>query len=348
VDADPEPDPEPLTGDALTFARPWALLLLAAVPLAVAALLLERRRAPRLLHPRAAVLGRTGRGLLGRLGFVPHALLVAALALAAVALARPQARERRAEVASVEGIDIVIALDLSTSMRAADFEPQNRLHVAKEVLKDFVGRRTSDRIGLVVFARDAYVQCPLTLDTGILRDQVDRLRFGVIEDGTAIGTALATAVNRLRDSATKSRAVVLLTDGDNNSGQVSPLAAAEMARALGIRVFPILVGKGGVVPYPVGVDLFGAPVYQRREFPVNPALLQEIARTTGGSYANATDRETLEHGLQAVLDRLEKTLLFESAATRRTTELFASFLRPAFWLAALALVLGATRWRTFP
>ena len=338
-----------MTGDALGFARPWALLLLAAVPLAVAALLLERRRAPALRHPRAAaVLGRTGRGLLGRLGFLPHALLVAALALAAIALARPQAREAQAELAGVEGIDIVIALDLSTSMRAADFEPQNRLHVAKEVLKDFVGRRTSDRIGLVVFAREAYVQCPLTLDTGILRDQVDRLRFGVIDDGTAIGNALATAVNRLRDSTAKSRAIVLLTDGDNNSGQVSPLAAAEMARALGIRVFPILVGKGGVVPYPVGADLFGAPVYERREFPVNPALLQEIARTTGGVYANATDRETLEHGLQAVLDRLEKTLLFEAGGARRTTELFASFLRPAFWLAALALLLGATRWRTFP
>jgi Ca-activated chloride channel family protein len=348
LDLDLDLDPRPVTGDALTFARPWALLLLAAVPLAIAALVLERRRAPTLRHPRAAILARTGRGLLGRLGFVPAALVVVALGLAAVALARPQARERAPEIASVEGIDIVIALDLSTSMRAADFEPQNRLHVAKEVLKDFVGRRPNDRIGLVVFARDAYVQCPLTLDTDILRDQVDRLRFGVIEDGTAIGNALATAVNRLRDTTTKSRAVVLLTDGDNNAGQVSPLEAAEMARVLGIRVFPILVGKGGVVPYPVGVDLFGKPRYERREFPVDPALLREIARATGGAYANATDRETLEHGLQGVLDRLEKTLLFESAATRRTTELFASFLRPAFWLAALALLLGATRWRAFP
>ncbi len=337
-----------MTGAAVTLARPWALLLLAAVPLALAAILLERRRAPTLRHPRAATLARSGRGLFAAMGALPPLLVAAALGLSAVALARPQSRERRAEATSVEGIDIVIALDLSTSMRAADFEPQNRLHVAKEVLKDFVARRRTDRIGLVVFAGDAYTQCPLTLDTAILRAVVDQLRFGVIEDGTAIGNALATAVNRLRESSAKSKAIVLLTDGDNNAGQVSPLAAAEMARSLGIRVFPILVGKGGLVPYPVGTDLLGRTVYDRREFPVNPELLRELARVTGGSYANATDRETLEHGLQDVLDRMEKTRLFEAAGTSRTTELFGEWLRPAFWIAALGLLLGVTRWRTFP
>ena len=196
-------------------------------------------------------------------------------------------------------------------MRAADFEPENRLHVAKEVLKDFIGRRRSDRIGLVVFAGDAWTQAPLTLDQGILRDLVDRLRFGVIEDGTAIGNAVATAVNRLRESEARSKVVILITDGDNNAGNVSPQEAAGMAKALGIRVFPILVGKGGLVPYPVGVDFFGETVYERREFPVNPELLKQIAETTGGAYTDATDRETLEHGLQAVLDRMEKTRIFE-------------------------------------
>lgn len=337
-----------MSGTDLTFARPWALLLLAAVPLALAALLLERRRAPTLRHPRVAALARTGSGLLAHLGFLPQVLLLAALALAAVGLARPQSRERRPETTSVEGIDIVIAFDLSTSMRAEDFAPQNRLHVAKEVLKDFVARRKTDRIGLVVFAGDAYTQSPLTLDGGLLRALVDQLRFGVIEDGTAIGNAVATAVNRLRESTTKSKAIVLITDGDNNSGQVSPLEAAEMARTLGIRVFPILVGKGGMVPYPVGKDLLGRTLRERREFPVNPELLREIARLTGGSYANATDRETLEEGLQAVLDRMEKTRLFEVGGTSRTTERFAEWLRPAFWAAALGLLLGVTRWRTFP
>jgi Ca-activated chloride channel family protein len=333
--------------ERLQLAHPWALALLAAVPLAIAAIRLERRRAPRLRHPRAALLAAT-RGPLARLGWLPSALVVAALALAAGSLARPQGIERRAGGAAVEGIDIVIALDLSTSMRAADFEPQNRLHVAKEVLKDFIGRRRTDRIGLVVFAGDAWTQAPLTLDHGILRALVDQLRFGVIEDGTAIGNAIATSVNRLRESEARSRVIILITDGDNNAGQVSPLQAAEMARALGIRVFPILVGRGGLVPYPVGTDLFGQPVFERREFPVNPELLKRIAEATGGAYTNATDRETLQHGLQAVLDRMEKTRIFEIGGGSLTRERFDALLLPAFWLAAAGIALGLTRLRSFP
>lgn len=334
--------------ESLHLARPWALLLLAAVPLAIAVLRLERRRVPRLRHPRAALLASTWRSPLARVAWLPEGLVVLALALAALALARPQGRERKAGGAAVEGIDIVIALDLSTSMRAADFEPENRLHVAKEVLKDFVGRRRTDRIGLVVFAGDAWTQAPLTLDQGILRDLVDRLRFGVIEDGTAIGNAIATAVNRLRESEARSKVIILITDGDNNAGQISPLEAAGMSKALGIRVFPILVGKGGLVPYPVGVDLFGETVWERREFPINPALLRQIAETTGGAYANATDRETLEHGLQTVLDRMEKTRVFELGGGSRTRELFPVPLLAAFWLAAAAIALRLWRFRSFP
>jgi Ca-activated chloride channel family protein len=334
--------------EGLDLARPWALVLLAALPLAGAALLLERRRAPRLRHPRAAAVGRLRQGLVARLWFLPQALLLAALALAVLALSRPQARQAVPETQAVEGIDIVVALDLSTSMKAADFQPRNRLHVAKQVLKDFVGRRRSDRIGLVVFAGDAYTQAPLTLDYGILRQLVDQLRFGVIEDGTAIGNALATALNRLRDSDAKSQVIILITDGDSNAGQISPREAAGMARALGVRVFPILVGKGGMVPYPVGTDLLGQLVYADRPFPVNPELLKEIAATTGGAFTTATDQKELEEGLQAVLDRMEKTRIFESGGGARTAELFPALLGPAFWLAALGLLLGLTRWRTFP
>jgi Ca-activated chloride channel family protein len=337
-----------VTDAGLHLARPWALLLLAAVPLAIAAIALERRRAPRLRHPRAALLARAGPGLIARLGWLPQALLVAAIALVALALARPQSRAARPEQQSVEGIDIVVALDLSTSMKSADFRPQNRLHVAKEVLKDFIARRRTDRIGLVVFAGDAYTQCPLTLDYGILKRLVDGLRFGVIEDGTAIGNAIATAVNRLRESDARSKVVILITDGDNNAGQISPLEAARIARTLGIRVFTILVGKGGVVPYPVGQDVFGQPIYEYREFAVNPQLLQEIASVTGGTYANATDRASLEGGLQAVLDRMEKTHIIEAGATSRVAERFPELLGPAFALAALGLALGLTRFRTFP
>jgi Ca-activated chloride channel family protein len=334
-------------GETLHLARPGALLLLAAIPLAIVALRREGRRAPRLRHPRAALLAAVGRAPLARLAWLPSAAVLAGLALTAIALARPQGRERRAEDAAVEGIDVVIALDLSTSMRAADFEPQDRLHVAKEVLKDFIGRRPNDRIGLVVFAGDAWTQAPLTLDHGILRGLVDQLRFGVIEDGTAIGNAIATAVNRLRESTARSKVVILITDGDNNAGQVSPQEAAGMAKALGIRVFPILVGKGGLVPYPVGA-LFGQTIYERREFPVNPALLRRIAETTGGAYSNATDRGSLEHGLQDVLDRMEKTRIIEIGGGSRTRELFPALLLPAFWLAAAGLALALTRLRSFP
>ncbi|HET6411775.1 MAG TPA: VWA domain-containing protein [Anaeromyxobacter sp.] len=332
----------------LHLARPWALVLLAAIPLAVAALCLEHRRAPRLSHPRAATLRRTAPGWVARLWWLPRGLSLVALALLSVALARPRSLEREALPTSVEGIDIVIAFDLSTSMRAADFQPEDRIHVAREVLKDFIGRRRTDRIGLVVFALDAYTACPLTLDHALLTGLVDGLRAGAIEDGTAIGNAVATAVNRLRESDARSKAVVLITDGDNNAGQISPLEAARLARALGIRVFPILVGKGGLVPYPVGTDLFGQPVYQPREYPVNPELLMSIARATGGTYASATDRSSLEHGLEEVLDKMEKTRLVEMGGTSRERELFGELLRPAFWLAAIGMALAATRWRSFP
>jgi len=326
------------------LARPWALVLLAAIPLAVAALLLERRRAPRLRHPRAALLARSGAGWAAAVWWLPQALVIAALGLVVLALARPRSIEREAEPTAVEGIDIVIAFDLSTSMLALDFQPQDRITVAREVLKDFIGRRRTDRIGLVVFAHDAYTQCPLTLDHGILRTVVDGLRPGSIEDGTAIGNALATAVNRLRESDATSRTVVLITDGANNAGQIAPLEAARLAHAFGIRVFPILVGKGGLVPVPGG-GLFG-PRYA--EIPVDPELLQGIARITGGVYANATDRVTLEHGLQNVLDKMEKTRLVEAGGRARQRELFGDLLRPAFWLALAGLFLGATRWRSFP
>jgi Ca-activated chloride channel family protein len=339
-----------VTPETFHLDRPWALLLLLAVPLAIAALAFESRRSPRLLHPRLAALAAGGRGLVARLWWLPQALVIAAIGLTALGLSRPQAREREPETRTVEGIDIVIALDLSTSMSAADFLPRNRLHVAREVLKEFMGRRPSDRIGLVIFAGEAYTQAPLTLDHEVLKTLVDQLEFGLIEDRTAIGNAIATALNRLRESDAKSKVVILITDGDNNAGQVSPRQAAEMARTLGVRVFPILVGKGGVVPVPVPgqKDLFGQQYYDYQRMEVNPGLLREIARITGGAYANAGDRAELERGLQAVLDRMEKTRIVETTGSTRSVELFPRLLEPAFWLGALGLLLGLTRWRTFP
>jgi Ca-activated chloride channel homolog len=228
-------------------------------------------------------------------------------------------------------------------MLAADFRPKDRISVAKEVLKNFISSRQNDRIGLVVFAGEAYTQCPLTLDYRVLQELLEQVKTGVIVDGTAIGNALATAVNRLRESDAKSRVVILLTDGDNNAGNISPLQAAQIAKDLGIRVFTILIGRGGRVPYPTGTDLFGRTLYEQVEIDVNPELLQEIARTTGGNAYQATDRETLERGLAQVLDSLEKSKIYEAGGSAQYDEWYARLFLPAAMLGLFGLGLRATR-----
>jgi Ca-activated chloride channel family protein len=308
----------------------------------------ERRARATLRFSAAHVLGRQGRGVRTYLLPVLPLLRVAAVALALIALARPQSRDVRVRDLSVEGIDIVVALDLSTSMEAGDFRPQNRLHVAKEVLSDFISKRVNDRIGLVVFAGAAYTQAPLTLDYGVLREVIRQLRTRVLEDGTAIGDALATSLNRLRDSEAKSRVVVLITDGDNNAGRFAPMDAANMARSLHIPVYTILVGKGGKVPFPQGTDLFGNTVWRETEIPINPELMQDIADLTGGEYYRATDPEGLKQGLQKVLDSLERSKLIEGGADANYREDYHPYLLLAFGLAALELFLRATLLRVFP
>lgn len=333
---------------SLAFHSPAALWLLLAVPLVFWAAWTEHRARAVLRFSATHVFARRTRGLRALLLPALPVARAAAVMLAVVALARPQSREERVRNDSVEGIDIVIALDLSTSMEAGDFRPQNRLHVAKEVLSEFISRRTNDRIGLVVFSGAAYTQAPLTLDYGVLREVVSQLRTRVLEDGTAIGDALATSLNRLRDSEAQSRVVVLITDGDNNAGQLSPLDSAALAKTLDIPIFTILVGKGGKVPFPAGEDLFGNPVWREMEIPINPELLETIAAQTGGEYYRATDRASLEEGLQRVLDKLERSQLIDGGASATFREEFHPFLLGAFLLAALELLLRATVLRVFP
>lgn len=327
---------------------PGALWLWLVVPVVIAAAWLERRWRAVLRFPLAKPLVAQGRGSRPYLLPLLPALRVMAIALAVVALARPQERDNRVRDLSVEGIDIMLALDLSTSMEAADFRPNNRLHVAKEVLSEFINGRGNDRIGLVVFAGAAYTQAPLTLDYGVLTEVLRQLRTRVLEDGTAIGDALATALNRLRDSDAKSRVVVLITDGDNNAGRISPLDAAEMAKALGIPVYTILVGKGGKVPFPAGQDLFGNQAWRDVEIPINPALLQSMASSTGGEFFRATDRDTLKQGLQKVLDSLERSRILEGGARANVREDFPDWLLWAFTLGALELLLRVTVLKVFP
>src|SRR5215468_573157 len=332
----------------LVFHNPKALWLLVGIPLLVAWTVLEWRARAVFRFSAAHVFSANRRGWRSYSLQALPLFRVAAVALAIVALARPQERDEKARDLSVEGIDIVIALDLSTSMEAGDFQPHNRVYVAKEVLTEFLDSRINDRIGLVVFAGQAYTQAPLTLDYGVLKELVKQLRTRVLEDGTAIGDALAISLNRLRDSDAKSRVVVLITDGDNNAGRISPLDAAAMAKALKVPVFTILVGKGGKVPFPDGTDLFGNPSYRDLEIAINPALLQQISKMTGGEYYRATDRESLRAGLNGILDRLDKSKLLEGGASANYREEFPPFLLAAFLCAAAELLLRSTVLRVFP
>jgi Ca-activated chloride channel family protein len=332
----------------LAFHSPEALWGLLIVPVLLYQAWRERHRRAVLRFSAAHVFAHQGRGLRAYLLPVLPLLRIVAVAAAIIAIARPQSRDARVRDLSVEGIDIVVALDLSTSMEAGDFRPQNRLHVAKEVLSEFITSRVNDRIGLVVFAGAAYTQAPLTLDYGVLREVIKQLRTRVLEDGTAIGDALATSLNRLRDSEAKSRVVVLITDGDNNAGKISPLDSASMAQALKIPIYTILVGKGGKVPFPQGQDLFGNTVWRDTEIPINPELLQDIAARTGGEYYRATDPESLRQNLQKVLDSLERSKLMEGGASATYREDFHPYLLLAFGLAALELLLRSTFLRVFP
>lgn len=324
------------------WAIPWGLLALGPVAIAIALMVLRARRHPGLRFSRQDVT----RGLPASAALVleplPRILTGIALVLVATCLGRPQVQGAVLPEDTL-GVDIVIALDLSTSMRAADFKPKDRLFVAKEVISDFIISRKNDRIGLVVFARDAFTQAPLTLDYMLLRNLIQELKTGVIEDGTAIGNGLAVALNRLRDSQAKSRVVILVTDGDNNAGQIAPEQAAEIAEKMGVKVFTILVGRGGKVPYPSGQDLFGNPTYDMVELPVNIPLLRQIATVTGGQMFLAADRETLAQSFAQILDQMDRTKMEDARGRARPVDVYPLLLWPAVLLIFLALFLEHTR-----
>ncbi|MBO4992685.1 MAG: VWA domain-containing protein [Alistipes sp.] len=221
----------------------------------------------------------------------PFVLRVAAVVLMIVALARPQDVEEQSRT-NAEGIDIMLAIDISSSMLARDFQP-DRLTAAKEVAAEFIADRYGDRIGLALFAGESFTQSPLTTDKGTLQTLLMRLRSGIIEDGTAIGNGLATAINRLRESDAKSKVIILLTDGVNNRGEIAPLMAAEIAADMGIKVYTIGVGTRGKAPYPA-VDMFGNMSFQMMDVEIDEQTLEQIAQTTSGRYFRATDRQSLK------------------------------------------------------
>ncbi len=327
------------------FADPWGGVLLLALLAALAWRILRRRRQASLIFSRTEPLRRLPPGLAVRLRHLPVLLRVAGLALLVVAFARPQTGRHEEEILT-EGIDIIIALDDSGSMRTEDFKPKNRLEVAKDVVSQFVRGRKSDVIGLVVFAANAYTRCPLTLDYGVLLDLLHQVDIAPREeDGTAIGMGLATAVARLKDVKGKSKVIILLTDGANNRGQIDPLSGARLAQALGIKVYTIGVGTEGEAPYPIDDPIMGRRYITVRA-EIDEKSLQGIASATHGQYFRATDTRSLKM-IFSTIDRMEKSEIKMRGYTRRT-EKFAAFLYPGALLILAEFALAGTLLRRIP
>lgn len=317
----------------MSFASPGYLFLLLFLTPVVGWYIYELHKADASVQMSSATtLKRSARSWRVYLLHVPFVLRVAAITLLSIALARPQLTNRWSSE-STEGIDIMMALDISGTMQAEDLKP-NRLEAAKQVASDFVIARPNDQIGLVVFAGESFTQCPLTTDHAVLVNLFKSVKFGMIEDGTAIGLGLANAVNRMKDSPTKSKVVILLTDGSNNRGDIDPLTAAEIAKTFGIRVYAIGVGSHGQARVPVQTPMGMQYITMDSEF--DETTLQNIASTTGGQYFRATDNNSLKQ-IYEQIDQLEKTKLRVREYAKHT-DTFAPFLMAAL-LCLLAEIL---------
>ena len=332
--------------DTFGFANPWLLLLLLILPI-LAILRGAKGAAPAVTFSSLAPLRDLGRSRRSKAGGWLMTLLLLSLGAFIVALARPQQGRTLTHV-EASGIDIVLAIDVSKSMLAEDFtignQRANRLEAVKKVTERFIEGRPNDRIGIVAFAGRPYLVSPLTLDHDWLLQNLERIRIGLVEDGTAIGSAIASSSNRLKDREAKSRIVVLLTDGDNNAGKVSPSTAAEAAKALGIKVYAIGAGTRGYAPIPMQV--FGRTVYQNMKVEVNEETLKEVAKITDAKFYRATDSESLEEIFEEI-DKLEKSTV-QMSHFKEVRELFPWAVGLGGAFLGLHILLGQTLWRRLP
>ncbi|APF18037.1 double-transmembrane region domain protein [Caldithrix abyssi DSM 13497] len=328
------------------FADPYYLLLLLVLPLMIWWYWRGRSSATgKIIYSDIKLLKQVKPSLKQRLRPALFVLRLIAVTLIILALARPQSSHKEEEI-TTEGIDIVLTMDVSTSMLAEDFRPKNRIEAAKMVAKEFIEGRKNDRIGLVVFAGESFTQCPLTLDYGVLYHILDNMKVADQEwDGTAIGMGLATAINRLKDSKAKSKVIILLTDGRNNRGQIDPITAARMAKAMGIRVYTIGTGTRGTAMYPIDDPLWGRR-YVPMRVDIDEDLLKEVAAITGGKYFRATDTEKLRE-IYKEIGEMEKTKI-EVKEYTRYEEFFVYFLTFGLLLLVLELVLGNTYFKKIP
>lgn len=330
----------------ITFADKWVLALLPLVWLGggVYAYVMRKRQLPSLRFSGTDSFQGFQFPLRARLRVLLPVLRLLAMSAVIIALARPQTSFDEEKV-TTEGIDIVVAMDVSSSMLARDFKP-NRLDAAKEVALEFIDGRPNDRIGLVVFSGESFTQCPVTIDHTIVKNQLKAIRNGLLEDGTAIGMGLATSVQRLKDSESKTKVVILMTDGVNNKGLVDPATAADIAMQFGVRCYTIGVGTNGTAYTPVAMDAQGQLIYDYAEVQIDEPILKDISKKTGGQYFRATNNQKLKD-IFAEIDKLEKTKINVSAYTHKS-EKFLPFAIAALVLLLLEIILRQTILKSLP
>lgn len=327
----------------IVFAYPEFLYLLILIPFIIGWYVYRlKKHQPALILSTMQGFENTKPSLRVRLRHILFVLRVIVIGLMIIILARPQSSSSHKNV-TTEGIDIVLALDISTSMLAEDFHP-NRLEAAKKTAMTFIDNRVDDRIGLVIFSGESFTQCPVTIDHDVLKNLFNSIKSGMITDGTAIGNGLATAITRLKDSKAKSKVIILLTDGVNNTGFVAPLSAAEIAKTFGIRVYTIGIGSRGVAPYPFKTP-FGIQ-YQNIPVEIDEQVLKDIAKTTDGKYFRATGNKALEN-IYNEIDKMEKTRVDVAVWNRRSEE-FLPFAIAAGAFLLLELLLRFFVFRNLP
>lgn len=327
----------------ITFANSWILYFLILLPFMLYWYFRKHKsKTPNITYSSLSVFKGMKPTLRERLIHIPAILRTFAVGALIVALARPQSFTSGENVYT-EGIDVAMLLDISGSMLAEDFKP-NRLEAAKNVIGDFIEGRTTDKIGLVIFARESFTQCPLTIDYSVLRSLIKDIKSGMLEDGTAIGTAIANGVNRLKESEAKSKVIILLTDGVNNSGEIDPITAAQIAESFGIRVYTVGVGSKGEAPYPFKTP-FGKR-YQMVPVEIDEGVLQKVADITGGKYFRATGNQKLKE-IYKEIDQLEKTRV-EVTSFRNANEKFYSWAFAGLLLILAEVLLSSTYLKKLP
>jgi Ca-activated chloride channel homolog len=325
--------------DNITFAYPESFFLLLLIPLLIVWKIFREKKAAVVVSSVTKIDFATWKTALHNLPFICRLLAIACII---IAIARPQVRNEE-QLTEGEGVDIVLCIDVSGSMTAQDFTP-NRIEAAKKVATDFIDKRVSDRIGIVIFSGESFTQCPLTTDYAVLKYQVSQIRNGLLEDGTSIGSGLATSVDRLRSSTAKSKVVILMTDGVNNGGLIDPNTAKDIAKTFNIKVYTVGIGTEGYAPTPVNTPL--GVVMQNQKVEIDEKLLTQIADETGGKYYRAKDNKSLQN-IYSEIDKLEKSKV-EITTYERFTEKFYPLVFAALAFLFLEVLLRFTVFKRFP